>query len=233
MKKLKITGRLHSATPQDIAALLSLNIRSGNFPEGARLPSEQALADHFSVSRPVVREAISRMKSDGLTISRRGSGSFVAPLLNRQSFKIDSVVIKDPSAVIKLFELRLPIEISSATLAALRRTDHNLEKIEFFCNAMKNCDDHEIELNDLKFHLAIADATQNKYFTELMAHLGSVIYSSIRYARSKSDSGVHKRTLLEHEKIFFAIHKRDPIAAEATIKDHIKSALKRMQSSEK
>jgi GntR family transcriptional repressor for pyruvate dehydrogenase complex len=231
MKKLKIAGNLQSVTPQEIAAFLSLNIRNGNFPEGSRLPSEQALAEQFEVSRPVVREAISRIKADGLTISRRGSGSFVTSLANRLSFKIDSTVIKDPSAVIKLFELRLPIETSSAILASQRRTKKDLEKIEYFCNAMKICDETEIDINDLKFHLSIADATQNKYYTELMAHLGSVIYSSIRYARTNSDFRVHNKTLLEHEKIFFAIRDRNPIAAEATIRSHIKSALKRMQSS--
>lgn len=230
MKRLKIAGRLQSPTPQEIAAFLSLNIRSGKYPEGARLPSEQSIADHFEVSRPVVREAISRIKADGLANSRRGSGLYVMPIVERQSFKIDAKVIKDPSAVIKLFELRLPIEKSSANLAALRRTDYNLEKMEYFFNAMKNCDDHDVEKYDLQFHLAIADATQNKYYMELMAYLGSVIYSSIRYARSNSDSGVHFKTIFEHEKILEAIRNKNPIAAEAAIRTHIRGALKRLKA---
>ena len=58
------------------AALLSL-IRTGEYPPGARLPSEMRMATSFGVSRTVIREAVSRLKSEGLVESRQGSGVYV------------------------------------------------------------------------------------------------------------------------------------------------------------
>ena len=45
-------------------------------PEG-RLPTESELAATFGVSRPTIREALSRLRSDGVIDSKRGAGSFV------------------------------------------------------------------------------------------------------------------------------------------------------------
>ena len=52
-------------------------IVEGEFPENTRLPAESELASRFGVSRPIVRQALSRLKADGLIVSRRGSGNFV------------------------------------------------------------------------------------------------------------------------------------------------------------
>src|SRR5918996_3809938 len=52
-------------------------IVSGEFAENARLPSEVELARRFGASRPVVREALARLRDDGLIVSRQGSGSYV------------------------------------------------------------------------------------------------------------------------------------------------------------
>src|SRR5918994_190000 len=52
-------------------------IVGGEFPVNARLPSETELARRFGASRPVVREALARLRDDGLIVSRQGSGSYV------------------------------------------------------------------------------------------------------------------------------------------------------------
>ncbi|MGO8658328.1 FadR/GntR family transcriptional regulator, partial [Rhizobium ruizarguesonis] len=49
-------------------------IADGNFPVNERLPPETKLAADFGASRPVVREAIERLRADGLVVSRKGSG---------------------------------------------------------------------------------------------------------------------------------------------------------------
>src|SRR5690606_8438842 len=52
-------------------------IVNGEMTEGQRLPSEQSLANAYGVSRPVVREALARLRADGIIVSRHGSGSYV------------------------------------------------------------------------------------------------------------------------------------------------------------
>jgi DNA-binding transcriptional MocR family regulator len=52
-------------------------IMAGRFSAGDRLPTENQLAQRFSVSRPVVREALQRLQTDGVVIARQGSGTYV------------------------------------------------------------------------------------------------------------------------------------------------------------
>ena len=59
-------------------ARLSADIRGGRLAPGARLPTEQALTSALGVSRTVVREAVAALRADGLVVTRRGSGAYVA-----------------------------------------------------------------------------------------------------------------------------------------------------------
>src|SRR5436305_1766119 len=60
-----------------LAHRIATLIDRGEFAEGGRLPAESELAERFGVSRPVIREALSRLRVMGMIISRRGSGSYV------------------------------------------------------------------------------------------------------------------------------------------------------------
>ncbi|MBQ1764640.1 MAG: FadR family transcriptional regulator, partial [Aquincola sp.] len=57
-----------------VASALETEIRAGRLAAGDKLPTEAVLVQQFGVSRTVVREAISRLKSRGLVDSRQGSG---------------------------------------------------------------------------------------------------------------------------------------------------------------
>ena len=69
-----------------VASALEAEIREGRIQAGDKLPTEAALAQQFEVSRTVVREAISRLKSLGLVDSRPGSGVYLAKF-DRDVFK--------------------------------------------------------------------------------------------------------------------------------------------------
>lgn len=216
---------------EEIADFLALRIRNGEFAAGARLPTEFDLAQRFAVSRPVVREAISRVKAEGLVQSRRGSGLYVASIFDRQSFKVDVALGGEGAAVAKLFELRIPIEIAAARLAAARHTEEDIARIEACHKQLLACGDREHDAQDtadLNFHLAIARATQNNHFGDLMAYLGTVIYKAIRFARSSSGPRVRRMTIGEHTNILNAIRNRDPEAASQAVVDHLNGALQRM-----
>ena len=63
---------------EQVMARLSADIRGGRLAPGARLPTEQALTTELGVSRTVVREAVAALRADGLVVTRRGSGAYVA-----------------------------------------------------------------------------------------------------------------------------------------------------------
>ena len=83
------------------AALLSL-IRTGDYQPGERLPSEMHMARSFGVSRTVIREAVSRLKSEGLVESRQGSGVFVRSAGMDMPFRIDPAVAASAQSVLQI-----------------------------------------------------------------------------------------------------------------------------------
>ena len=82
-----------SLTDRVCEALTQL-IRGNDFPPGSRLPSEMGMAGRFGVSRTVIREAVSRLKSEGLVETRQGSGVFVREENMQAPFRIDPSIVE-------------------------------------------------------------------------------------------------------------------------------------------
>lgn len=111
-----------------VADALSAEIRAARMVEGDRLPTEAALVGQFSVSRTVVREAVSRLKSLGLVESRQGSGVFVKrAAFSPLNFDACSAVSKQ--AVVQMVEVRRGLETEVAALAAERHTKADIQHI--------------------------------------------------------------------------------------------------------
>src|SRR6185369_12614222 len=73
MNMLAQEGRLADRAYAGIVEIIN---RDG-LQVGDRLPSEARLAEIFSMSRTIVREALVRLAADGITEARRGAGSYV------------------------------------------------------------------------------------------------------------------------------------------------------------
>ena len=94
---------------------------------GDRLPSEARLAEIFGMSRTVVREALVRLASDGITEARRGAGSYVK---SRPSAQLGAhVPMSELSATLGTYEVRFVIEAEAARLAAQRRSPEQMAEI--------------------------------------------------------------------------------------------------------
>ncbi|MDH4390327.1 MAG: winged helix-turn-helix domain-containing protein, partial [Aquabacterium sp.] len=87
-----------------LAADLRRQIEGGVVQPGQRLPTEQTLAAHYAVSRTVVREAVSRLRSSGLLVARQGAGMFVADRHAARPLDFDSAVLADLGAVLDVVE---------------------------------------------------------------------------------------------------------------------------------
>ena len=104
-----------------VASSISREIAQGRLKPGDQLPTEQALATTFGVSRNVVREAIARLRSEGRIWSQQGRGAFVADDSNSTVLTIDYDSLQQADAFQSLFELRGILEVEAAALAARRR----------------------------------------------------------------------------------------------------------------
>ena len=111
-----------------VASALEAEIREGRIQAGDKLPTEAALAQQFEVSRTVVREAISRLKSLGLVDSRQGSGVYVkAPGIEPLHFELPHAASRE--AVMQIVEVRRALESEVAELAAQRRSEADVQAI--------------------------------------------------------------------------------------------------------
>jgi len=220
----------HRTLVDEIAAVLKDRVLSGDLSAGERLPSEQQLAESFQVSRPVIREAIARLKVDGLIDTKQGLGAFVASGPPTPRFHAGQLDAK--MRVPYVFELRWSIEPMIAAFAARRRTEDQLatiaDRLEMLKQSVKTGKGGSEA--DVAFHEAIADAAGNPLFSSLMEFVHSTLRESLRISHitirkvAGGPANVHR----EHIKIFNAIRDGDEAAARQAAIDHLSRAAGRL-----
>src|SRR3712207_298681 len=146
-------------------------IVAGEFPVNARLPPETELARRFGASRPVVREALARLRDDGLIVSRQGSGSYVKRRPDQAVLQF--VPVGSIADIQRCFEFRVGLEGVAAALAAERWEDADLAEIRSAYEALEVCiRTGQLGVDaDAGFHQAVARATHNHYHVSVQLSL--------------------------------------------------------------
>ena len=216
-----------------VVEVLTADINNGEIQPRERLPSEAELADSFEVSRSVIREAISRMKADGLVVSKQGLGVFVTAADDAsRPFRIEDHDAQNPAVVREIFELRVGVEAEAAALAAQRRTKSDLRSFkDIFKSLEAGTSDLELGVTaDLEFHLAISKMSKNAQIAKFTSYLEKVLRESISVARHNSARtlGYAEVVLDEHRAIYEAICEGDPEAARRSLRAHLESAQRRL-----
>jgi len=206
-------------------------IVAGEFPVNARLPSETELARRFGASRPVVREALARLRDDGLIVSRQGSGSYVKRRPDQAVLQF--VPVGSIADIQRCFEFRVGLEGAAAALAASRWEDNDLAGIRVAFGELEDCiRNGQLGVDaDEHFHRAIADATHNEYHRSVHASLQPHIAFGMTLTRNLSLRRTAERLRLvqdEHRAIMSAIEHRDSAGARAAMEGHIDNARRRM-----
>ena len=227
-------GATRPSLPADLAALLAEQIHQGVLAPGARLPTEKVLVETHGVSRAVVREAIARLKSDGLVTSQQGSGAFVDPNARKNAFRIGAITAQDSQDLEHILELMLSIEGTAARLAAARRTPEDLKRIRQGLVGMEYAilNDQLGDEEDYAFHLAIVQATHNPHLIALSEYLEANVRHVIRSARRNTARLYAQRMVAvqaEHQAIFQAIEAGNPDAAGAAAERHLRQAAERLR----
>ncbi|MBZ9841455.1 FadR/GntR family transcriptional regulator [Mesorhizobium sp. CA5] len=214
-----------------VASSISREIAQGRLKPGDQLPTEQALATTFGVSRNVVREAIARLRSEGRIWSQQGRGAFVADATNATVLTIDYETLQRADSFRNLFELRGMLEVQIAALAATRRSDADIVAMEQALDGMRMAPYGSVAWlkNDLGFHRAVADATQNPYMGQFLVFVSERVRESILAAGNQQKSDDMARTTLgEHERILAAIKAGDAKGASAAMTRHLAGAASRV-----
>ncbi|HMR31651.1 MAG TPA: FadR/GntR family transcriptional regulator [Geminicoccaceae bacterium] len=204
-------------------------IHDGRLKEGDRLPSENEISAMFGVSRPIVRSALLRLRLEGLLNARQGSGTYVTRRTGPRALATPEQV----ETFLRCVEVRLPIEGTTARLAAQRRTPEQLAAIDAAHDEYRrNMEAGELLYgSDLALHLAIADASGNPQFADVLRHVEDPATGSRSLSLSLHlPRGREKQRLIfaEHDHVVEAIRAGDAEAAQMAMQFHISQIRRRL-----
>lgn len=220
--RLAVTPISRSRLPNDLAERLKQFIRDEGFGAGHRLPSIATLAREFGVGAPTVREALKRLEMAGAVDIRHGSGVYVvddaeALLLSNPVF---TGVVSKP-LLLDLIEARTAIEVLAARRAAEHATEAQLDEMaQLLAHAEAHlADDEVLNTTNMAFHRAIAAASGNAVFRQLLEVLTRLFTREQRAILDIQDQRAEDHR--QHVAIYEALRSRAPAAAAARMTHHL------------
>lgn len=216
------------ATSVVVAGELLAFLLSGAVTPGERIPSERELAEKLGVGRSAVREALKPLALLGIVDVRQGNGTFFhgtdSALLPRV---VEWGLLLGQRSVIDLVEARRPVEVALASLAAQRRTDEQLQRLQSHLGAMKDADAVETFTQaDTAFHLCLAESASSAVLSSILNSVRELLSTWIRTV--VSDLPRTGPLYREHLKIFKAVQDRDAERAAVAMEVHMESVSKRL-----
>jgi len=220
------------AMSDQVAQQLLKQIEVGSFRATGKLPTEAALAQEFGVSRTVIREAISRLKNEGVVEPRQGSGVFISEHAAIRPLRIDYAEAVDAKSLPHLLAVRRAIEAEVAAEAARRRTDADMDAIDATLRAIEEAvgQGRDGVAEDLAFHRALADVTGNPYFLKTLDFLNQYLEAGMKVTRGNEAArdDFSRQVRDEHAAIVAAIRAGDPMAARNAACTHMYNAARRL-----
>jgi len=223
--KLDVVTKSENQSIQDsIIAQIKELINHKNLEPGDKLPSERMLSEKFGVTRGNIREAIQKLEFYGILKSIPQSGTFVANIgVIAMNGMIDDILSLEEPDFKSLVETRILLELKTARLAALRRTEEDLVRIKEALDAFTDCvlKGEDAVQEDLLFHLAIAKASGNGTMNTFMLSITPEIITNFEKYHV-CDEGQAQKGIQEHREIYNAIVAQDPKLAKEKMKVHFK-----------
>ena len=220
------THRRAAQVPHAIAAQLQRSISDGSLAPGAQLPSQRELSEQFGVSRASLREAVSMLATLGLVEIRPGLGVFVtAPQHRTPPWRLAHA-----ASARDVYEARLALEGTAASLAAARITDLTLARIATLVDDIAAALDRQdlvaMTAADAAFHDLIVETADN-------ALIGSMYRSARQLMVETQRAPLATRarmteTVLEHRAILKALEARDAKSAGEMMQRHIRGSAERL-----
>jgi GntR family transcriptional regulator, transcriptional repressor for pyruvate dehydrogenase complex len=218
---------------EDIIEQVKTLVRNNHFGPGSRLPSERELAEHLSVSRPSLREALRTLAIMGVLQTRQGSGTQVADS-SKDILKapFEFMLILDQPSISEMYETRELIEVFLSGQAAERRTSEDLVLIEQALHDMRDNMANRPAMNEanVRFHEAVAAAAHNMVLDRVMSSL----CEGIRACIEASSPGVRDWMVSYeiHEEIFNAVRNQDSESARRAMSQHMRDAIENLRRAE-
>jgi len=216
-----IPVRLYESVIEQIMNL----IKNNKLKPGDKLPPERELAERLSISRGSLREAFRVLESRGIIKSKPGGGRYIREIRKNGHNNTENIILSlEKSSILELLEAREIFEVKIVKLTAQKATAEDIELIEEALNKMNKeeelKDDKKTE-SDTEFHLAIARASHNFVFVNIIKlHL-----DLLRDTREKTQQvpGRRKERWHEHQAILQAIKEHNAKKAGETMLKHLRN----------
>ncbi|MGW9552153.1 FadR/GntR family transcriptional regulator [Citricoccus zhacaiensis] len=203
-------------------------ILRGDFPEGTSLPPERELVAQTAMSRTTVREALRILEVQGLVTIRTGrsGGAFVRrPDSDSVASSVELLIRGRQIRLDDLLETREAIEPQCAGLAALYRTDEDLQRLDELNNQIEQAEGASLaeflQIN-VDWHMAVAEASHNELLSGMMRALSRAIYEATDN-QGFVDDAVRATTVRAHRSVTRGIREQDRDAAVRRMTRHVHS----------
>lgn len=194
-----------------------------------QLPTERELAEQIGVGRRAVRRALDVLEAEGRIWRRQGAGTFISAARSGTESRIR--YLPEMSNMFEVMEVRLRIEPALARLAALRATPADIARMREISDKVARATDMDSrELWDSSLHRAVAMAAGNTLFLALFDVVDRVRQDeNWRHVREALRTPSSQRLYhSQHEELVDALERRDPVAAERTMRKHLLSLQERL-----
>ena len=223
---------MSTSLAQRVVAGLKDKILAGDLAPGSKLPSEAELIEEYAVSRTVVREAVTRLRAEGLVETQQGRGSFVLAVPETSSFSVEASAIRTHADVLAMLDFRIGVESEAAALAAAHHTADDDAAIEDAMSGFTRAGHEGAVEADFAFHLAIARATGNRFYVDLLGSLGPMMImlprTRLSAAYSMTDATHVERVQREHDNVAAAVLAGDVETARAAMRLHLGNTRRRV-----
>ncbi|HDY8019128.1 FCD domain-containing protein [Vibrio vulnificus] len=216
---------------QEIGLVLRKELINGHYKVGDRLPPERDIAERLDVSRTVVREAIIMLELENLVEVKKGSGVYVINIPSKNNAREN--VISDDAGPFEMLQARQLLESNIAEFAATQVTPGDIVKMRAALKLERNelASGTEDCNGDEKFHMCIAEATQNSVLVDMLRQSWerrekSPMWKKLHSHISSQD--YREEWLDDHAKILAALQRKDPIAAKNAMWQHLENVKQRL-----
>jgi DNA-binding FadR family transcriptional regulator len=217
---VSIPARRGQSNHAEIARSIGIDIITGRYGEGAKLPGDAELTVAFRVSRPVLREAVKTLVAKGLLSTKARVGTVVRPGSSWNMFDPDVLAWHLDAGVDRSFlgaiaEIRQAIEPRAASLAAQRRTEADLKAMQAAIERMWREAERQTAAfaeADVALHVAVANAAGNPFMRSIGAMIEAALRASFQLS-APGDVEDYAFTVESHQRIVDAIAAGDPATA--------------------
>lgn len=214
----------------DLASLLHLRIKEGEWGPDERMPTERTLADELGVARNTIRKALDQLEEAGVVVRHVGRGTYVKTDQSRTDLHRIVEKMKQSSPA-DMMELRMLIEPEAASLAAMNAGAGELAKIRKVHElAIAAADMPSFEHWDAELHRLIFECTRNDLLYQVHEILGVLRLQPLWFEmKQRSFSEARKATYCaQHEELVVSIEKRLGEEAREAMRAHLVSVRKNM-----